>query len=245
MGNVALEGFGGGSRLNFKVVAGLTQPGSATENTIWVKTEKMTGWIIDANQPEELTEGMVWILTGDKSEVAFDALKKNGLQVYPLAVKQMVAGALIDLSAMSYQSGEWVEWIPVGALFWNGNQCEHITGGWVKVYDEGGYGGTLSFSNGLMTLIGNDPQYAASAGCDDLDSNVFKKYNTLSVKVATGTTGGKIQIVENLENLTPIAEMEIPKAAGTYNLPLSGISSGQVLVSAYLQTLKIEKIQMA
>lgn len=106
---INMVGGGGGAALNFKVVAGLTQPGSATENTIWIKTEKMTGWIIDANQPEELTEGMVWIPVGTKSDVEFNALKKNGLQVYPLSAKQYVDGSLVTLTASIYQSGEWIE----------------------------------------------------------------------------------------------------------------------------------------
>jgi hypothetical protein len=102
-----------GGGLNFKVVAGLTQPVSATENTIWVKTEKMTGWIFDANQPENLTEGMVWIKVGTKSAVKFNALRKNGIQVYLISAKQYVSGASVDRSAEIYQSGSWKPWIEV------------------------------------------------------------------------------------------------------------------------------------
>lgn len=113
--SVPIYGFGGsgGAALNFKVVTGLTQPVSATENTIWVKTEKMTGWIFDANQPENLTEGMVWIKVGTKNAVKFNALKKNGIQVYLISAKQYVSGALVDRSAEIYQSGSWKTWIEV------------------------------------------------------------------------------------------------------------------------------------
>lgn len=140
MGDVALEGFGaGGAALNFKVVPGLTQPGTAAENTIWVKTESLTGWIIDASQPEELTEGMVWISAGTKSAVEFNALKKNGIQVYPLSAKQMIGGALVDVEAVSYQGGEWVDWWN-GDLYKQGDLYEHISGGWVVMNAAGGSG---------------------------------------------------------------------------------------------------------
>lgn len=100
----------GGAALNFKVVPGLTQPGMASENTIWVKTEGLTSWYFAATQPENMQEGEVWFLTGTDSAVEFNALKKGTVQVYPLRAKQMVDGALVDLEAKSYQNGEWVDW---------------------------------------------------------------------------------------------------------------------------------------
>ena len=112
MGSVALEGFGsGGAALNFKVVLGLTQPGTASENTIWIKTEKIGVWSFSANQPEEMQEWDVWFQTGTESEVEFNALKKHCIQVYPISAKQYVSGTWVEVTAKSYQNGEWVEWI--------------------------------------------------------------------------------------------------------------------------------------
>lgn len=105
-------GGGSGGGLNFKVVGGTTQPGNPTENTIWVNTsEKITSWIFSATEPSPAAAGMVWITTGTASSVEFNALKKNGLQVYPISAKQYVGGAWVDVTAKSYQGGEWVEWI--------------------------------------------------------------------------------------------------------------------------------------
>ena len=121
----------GGAGLNFKVVGGTTQPSNPSENTIWVNTSAtITSWIFSATEPANPTEGMVWITIGTSSTVAFNALKKNGIQVYPIAVKQYVSGKCVDKTAKSYQGGKWVDWIPSGALYWDGIDRTNFTGGW-------------------------------------------------------------------------------------------------------------------
>ena len=180
----------GGGGLNFKVVDGLTQPGSATENTIWVKTEGMTGWIIDANQPEELTEGMVWISTGTESDVKFNALKKNGIQVYPLSAQQCIDGALVDVTAMSYQGGEWVEWISDIYLYNTGDECSDISGGWV------GKGAKWSSSSGTSA---QEPPITFN------DTNLYAKYSSYNYC--------GIIYAQNPINLTGYSEL---KATGTF-----------------------------
>lgn len=123
---------GGGASLNFKVV-GNPQPASPEENTIWIDTDiPIAGYYFSATQPEEAVEGMVWITTGTYSPVAFNALKKNGITVYPISAKQYVSGAWVTVSAKSYQNGAWVDWLPEGALYWRGNECVDITGGWTS-----------------------------------------------------------------------------------------------------------------
>ena len=123
-------GGGNGAALNFKVV-GNPQPASPSENTIWVNTDTpITGYEFSATEPVEPIEGLVSIFTGTSSPVEFNALKKNGIHVYPASVKQYVGGAWVDKTAKSYQGGEWVEWFPAGALYYKGNQINGITGGW-------------------------------------------------------------------------------------------------------------------
>lgn len=114
-------------------------------NTIGIiSTTEMTGWIMDPNQPEELTEGMVWISVGTSSAVEFNALKKNGLHVYPISAKQYVGGKLVDVTAKSYQDGEWVDWHIY--LCKGGDACVDITGGWSKFSDVG----QLTFTDAYM-----------------------------------------------------------------------------------------------
>jgi hypothetical protein len=116
----------GGTALNVKVVPGLTQPGTASENTIWVKTERIGAWYFSATQPEEMQEWDVWFPTGTASSVEFNALKKNTLQVYPLSAKQYVGGEWKNVTAMSYVENEWKDWIFY--LFHDGVLHPSVTG---------------------------------------------------------------------------------------------------------------------
>mgnify|MGYP003303869401 CR=1 FL=1 len=119
---------GGGTALNFRVVGGTTAPSNPKENTIWVNTSTdITSWVFSATQPTAAS-GRVWISVGTSSVVEFNALKKNGIQVYPISAKQYVSGVWVDKPAKSYQNGEWVEWI---TYLLNGSDfCDSLTGGW-------------------------------------------------------------------------------------------------------------------
>lgn len=113
-------GGGGSGGLNFQVIGGTTAPSNPKENMIWVNTStKITSYIFSATQPTG-SAGMVWISTGTSSTVEFNALKKNGIQVYPISAKQYIGGAWVDVEAKIYQGGSWVDWIPPGALFYSG-----------------------------------------------------------------------------------------------------------------------------
>lgn len=97
----------GGSSLNFNVV-GNPQPSNPKENVIWVDTDvDITGWVFSATQPEAMAEGMVWFTTGTASNAEFNALKKNGLMVYPVSARQYIGGAWVDKTAKIYKFGQW------------------------------------------------------------------------------------------------------------------------------------------
>ena len=101
---------------NYSVVGGLEEPTNPTQNMIWIQTETPINRVFFGNdEPNEiLTNGDVWIATGNFSSVAFNALKVDNEymnEVYPLNAKQYVGSAWIDVTAKSYQNGEWVNWI--------------------------------------------------------------------------------------------------------------------------------------
>lgn len=54
--------------------------------------------------------GTVFIKTGATGSVEFNALKKNGIAVYPVAASQYVDGVWMDKPAQIYQKGGWVDW---------------------------------------------------------------------------------------------------------------------------------------
>ena len=170
----------GGSVLNFKVVPYATEElmkaATPKENTIGIiTTTPITSWIFSATEPTEPAEGMVWIATGTPSDVAFNALKKNEILVYPSFAKQYVGGAWVDVAAKSHQGGEWVEWFS-GTYLYNVygdiEECTNVTGGWeynshwattksltvnektftVQVYNNSGIGTITPFTNNYINM---------------------------------------------------------------------------------------------
>ena len=111
-------------------ITGNPQPSNPKANTIWVDTStEITGWIFSATQPAGQT-GLLWIKTDVFSSAPFNALKKNGIMIYPLSARQYIGGAWKTVTAKSYQGGKWVEWIPEDALYYHGDECVPVSGGW-------------------------------------------------------------------------------------------------------------------
>jgi len=104
----------GGAGLNFKVVGGTAQPASPKENTIWINTDVDIGeYQFSATEPTARVDGTalqtgdVWIKTGTHSAADFNALKKNGIKVYPSACNQW-DGSSWEAKTMSvYMDGVW------------------------------------------------------------------------------------------------------------------------------------------
>ena len=102
---------GGGAGLNFSIVGGTTAPRNPKENMIWLNTsEKIASWVFSATEPEAPENGMAWISIGKASTVAFNALKKNSIMIYPMVAKQYIGNVWVAVTAMSYQGGAWKNW---------------------------------------------------------------------------------------------------------------------------------------
>ena len=102
-------GSGGAAGLDLRVTGGTVQPAAPRENDIWVDTDIPIGsWVFSASEPEDPIPGMVWIEIGAASDVAFNALKKNEITVYPLWVRQYTDSAFADRYAYIFRSGGWV-----------------------------------------------------------------------------------------------------------------------------------------
>lgn len=196
---INMTGGGGGAALNFTVVPGLTQPGTASENTIWVKTAQIGAWYFSATQPEGMQEWDVWFQTGTESDVEFDALRKNAVQVYPLSAKQMVSGVLVDLEAKSYRSGEWVNWWN-GELYDHGDEFELKTGGW-KLVKEGGGGSLSNTGEELILTAGGASNGVAAFTNKKIDlTNVNYIYFNVSTRTYSGDLNYAHLSVQNAGN---------------------------------------------
>lgn len=176
---------GGSGGLNFKVVGGTSAPASPKENTIWINTNTtITSYVFSATQPTG-PAGMVWIFIGTSSTVAFNALKKNGIQVCPISAKQYVGGAWVQKEAKTYQNGAWVDWIAY--LYNKGDECTDITGGWKGVFDATGYysKGTITKNATNITVSLNGTQSLVPSCKNTID---LTDWNTLKINVLSRTS---------------------------------------------------------
>lgn len=206
-------GGGGSGGLNFQVIGGTTAPSNPKENMIWVNTStKITSYVFSATQPTG-SAGMVWISTGTSSGVEFNALKKNGIQVYPISAKQYVSGAWVDVTAKSYQNGKLVDWWN-GSLYYAGNEYEFITGGWEARNSNSSYnasGGTLTKTSEYMrpNVVNNASTCATTINQIDLT-----KYKKLHLTYTGGGNNTYISLAESFPTSTS-------KYIGSWNLPSS------------------------
>lgn len=171
---------GGGAGLNFSVVGGTTQP-TGKENLIWVNTSTaITSWEFSATEPTAPAEGMVWFVTGTSATTPINAVKKNGIWIYPTSVYQYIGGTWVDKTAKTYQNGAWVNW---GLYLYSlGDEFVDVTNGWQNrawAYASG-YAADLNYS----TLTRNNDNlrcYFKSIRGDSLSSVVFEIKNDVDV----------------------------------------------------------------
>lgn len=212
---------GGSGGLNFKVV-GNPQPANAKENTIWVNTDTpVAGYYFSATQPENMAEGEVWILTGTESDVAFNALKKNGIHVYPISSKQYVGGALVDKTVKSYQNGEWVDWWDGSTLYDNGDEVAAITGGWECV------GGTLT-RNATNLHLSNQGTLVSNYGLvftrNKIDLTSFSTLNAIASRQTDYNADTSHIIITTEKANNPVASVSVAGANQNVTIPLSSLN---------------------
>lgn len=234
---------GGGSSLNFKVIAvssELLLPATAKENTIAViTTTPITSYVFSSSAPTSPTEGMVWLVTGTASTVEFNAIKKNGLWVYPTGCQQYVSGAWVQKTVKTYMSGAWQDWQTY--LYSYGDQHTDITGGWTtdgvvysasNVYTNGG----ISFTNTAIRMTrqnvrGNIPAVSTVNKVD------LSEFETLKVNfdLSVGGTQFRIYIssAKNPYDSTAVAHQYFDSSIGndqTATLDVSGVNTSAYIV---------------
>ena len=206
---------GGGAGLDFKIV-GNPQPSNPAENTIWVDTDTpISGWIFSAAQPENPTEGMVWIRTGTASTVEFNALKKNGVMVYPLAAKQYIDGTWLDKTAKSGKGGAWVDWLVDLVLV--------DTNGVREGYTKSGTNNTTCTVNSNNIVVKYAGGNGSTAKCSwaDIDVTEYKVLEfTLTGVSFIGSSKTIKFYVDDAASVNSTAD-------GTYELDISKVSGFQ------------------
>lgn len=131
----------------------------------------------------EAAEGMVWFKTGASSSADFNALKKNGVQVYPICTYQWNGGVWSDKTSTIYQNGAWKYW---SAFLYNGgDECTSLTGGWEalawKINSSNTRAGlpTVTKTGSSMTIVGNSGSQYYSGIVKTVKKVDLSQYSTL------------------------------------------------------------------
>lgn len=250
IGRTNTGGGGGVGGAELIIVGGTTRPEKANHNTIWIDTNKeITSHALSATEPENPVEGMAWVTIGDSGNiVATSPIGGEWITVYPLSAKQYISGAWVDKTAKSYQNGAWVDWWN-GELYDNGNEYESITGGW-EVKSNSGHMGLLTKNASTMKLSSNSAESSGLAGIKKTSPMDLSNYNTLRIVVKTGTAPSSVTHTFGIVNsygFTDFSSAWTAKktftGAGTYDLNISGITSGLPLLHATVSgSFEVEQI---
>lgn len=246
---------GGGTALNFKVV-GNPQPENPSVNTLWVDTDvAITGWTFDAAAPESPAEGTVWFPVGTDGPVAFNALKKNSIMVYPLSAKQYVSGVWTSVPVQICQDSEWTS-LWSGELYDAGNQYEDVTGGWVV--GEGDATATIDDTGITLSTTSNSANriHVETANAVDLSNHatLYALVNVSSISLGSGINSARVRLGyaassgANLANSSTKVEKQVT-ATGEVTLQLDiSEATGEfyivVGIGFYSVKVKPEKIWM-
>lgn len=232
-------GGGGGGSLNFKVAGGTSAPASPAENTIWVNTAAdITGWAFSPAAPSSPKEGTVWLRTGLNSPVGFNAIKKNGLWVYPTVCQQYISGAWVAKTAKTYQSGAWVEW-----LYWlydTGSKKVELRDITSALY---GTESTITWGDDAVELSVYGPSSftvgVAMAATGLMDVSGYSKLNAyyesidraspkFSVSVSTAATPTTVENGLGSDHIAVASITEAKASAGVLTLDLSELTETEV-----------------
>lgn len=242
---------GSGGGLNFRVLGGTSKPSNFKENDIWVNTDiKITSWIFSTTEPVVTADdyGMVWISTGTSSQVEFNALKKNGIQIYSTSAKQYINGVWEQKEAFLYQNADWVQfsWKKL-YLYRNGDQCVSVTGGWTRL-SYGNNDGTVTFNSDSMRLSAPSTGSHVLAGLKNFDPSILKSFKTLYIKIESFSgTGGGINIaydntISSLDVGSDIIARASAETVGTHDLDVPPNTDGYPVINAYRSTMDISEV---
>ena len=152
--------------------------------------------------------GQVWISTGTSSLVAFNAVKKNGIEVYPISAKQYIGGAWVDVEAKSYQDGVWVDWKPA-ELVWYENGVFNT-----EVFGENT--ATVQSDGSFILYRGNS--IATKNPVDISDYSIFE------YEVTTKYNDGPPQVTIKSASGANLAQTALSYGAGVYTVDVSAIN---------------------
>lgn len=226
-------GGGGGGSLNYKVVGGTSAPSSPKKTTIWVNTEvEITSHVFSATQPTSPVAGMVWFPTGASSQISFNALKKNCIEICPIDCKQYINGTWANKFAKTYQNGAWLDWWD-GTLYNAGNMYADYTGGWTG--DAVGYyqgsvmeAPTITKASSYMEAKITSATHVYNGVVRTANKIDVSSFKTLTVTISANTQGnGENEIVlysSSSNGYYNAAASKAFSAKGTFTVDISKLT---------------------
>lgn len=241
-------------RVNLNIMSG------TTVNRIVFKPQIEKGSAKTAFVKGDAT-GQVWISTGTSSIMEFNALKKNGIQVYPISAKQYIGGAWVDKTAKSYQGGVWCDWMY--DLYMDGGEWQARglapDSGWPLAYTPAVTKNTDGSTTVSVTVSGE-----GGGGVWDLKNDIdVTNYTALCIKCKVSlpsrteagvcahlaviprnasywtTNAAAIRTLPSTNNGITTYELDISSLRGTYDIAVCGrwngawLGVGTVAVTVY------------
>lgn len=212
-----------GVELNFEVVGGTVRPANPKENTIWINTDaKIEGWSFGVTSPKNPVEGMVWITTNASSEVEFNALKTNGIQILLVSVAQYIDTQWTKVETMVYQDGTWVQVEREKMLYYYGEEYNDFTGG-ISIASNNKYSTAVKHTNdielGCVPYTTFVNRVAVCYATNMLDLTAYKTLYAkadLSLNSVGETEGGiKLFVTNKASNITTLNETGFNALEGT------------------------------
>ena len=176
--------------------------------------------------------GQVWVPTVTSSTAPFNALKKNGITVYPMSAKQYINGAWVEKSVRIYQNGAWVD-VWDGHLLDGANKYEDVTGGWVNSTTCKLFASQNSNANGKATfdsngiVFGRDTTIVNTANKIDLSNYSTLKFH---VDATTGQTAFGVMSSVSGSVESNSAALKYSNAPGTTAIDVSSLNGSYYVV---------------
>jgi len=242
--NAYLDGFGTGDNLNFRVKAYASVdalPETARENTIAVlTTEKITGWQFSAAEPEGVA-GMVWFPSGADGVLTIEALKRNGVTLYPKDCKQYVVDKWVDTPAKVYQGG-WKELTGYKYLYKEGDTCDAVGGKWVASAKAPNSSYNTDQYLQAPTVTQNEKTMTIYMNASSNKGGIVRKENKIDITgfsrlVCDGTFAKATGIAMHLwsdigtyQNTNSVADKVVSDMGEQWYIDLTGLEDGEYYV---------------
>lgn len=192
--------------------------------------------------------GFVWISTATDSLVAFNALKKHNITVYPNSAKQRVSGAWVDKETQVYQNGAWeTVKTPITYYFDNGDVVEN-SGGWSCNYKYQGV--TVTIGTVLKAVAGSSSgDYTFKTqlvDITDISSLTFVGYADVWKAEYPATFGvmRSVPTANTLDTTLLLAKTSVTADGNfTINVDVSSVTgSVSIVFGGYYQTVEVSSI---